>query len=61
MNKTYTADTEIHGPVTTTLMDLVAVVSDLTDNDKETIQVVRHMLLSNNFSFAQSSNPLQLD
>ena len=60
MNKTYTADTEFHGPVTTTLMELVAVVSDLTANDKETIQVVRHMLLSNNFSFAEQPSRLRL-
>ena len=61
MNTTHTPDNEFDGPVTTTLMELVAVVSDLTDNDKETIQVVRHMLLANNFSFAEQPNPLPLD
>ncbi len=53
MNTTHTTDTEFHGPETTTLMELVSVVSELTDNDNETIQVVRHMLLSKNFSFAR--------
>ncbi len=61
MNTIYTADTEFHGPETTTLMELVAVVSDLTDSDKEMIQVVRHMLLSKNFSFAKQPQRLQLD
>lgn len=61
MNTTYTADTEFHGPETTTLMELVAVVSDLTDSDQETIQVVRHMLLSKNFSFEHPPQHLRLD
>ncbi len=58
MNTNHTTDTELHGPETTTLMELVAVVSDLTANDQETIQVVRHMLRSQNFSFERQ---LQLD
>ncbi len=61
MNTTYTADTEFHSSETTTLMELVAVVSDLTDSDQETIQVVRHMLLSKNFSFEQPPQHLRLD
>ena len=61
MNTIYTADTDFDGPETTTLMELVAVVSDLTHDDKETIQVVRHMLLSKNFSFAERPQTLQLD
>jgi len=61
MNTTYTTETEFHHPDTTTLMELVTVVSDLTDNDNETIQVVRHMLVSNNFSFTRQPQPLRLD
>ena len=59
MNMNHTTDTDFHGPETTTLMELVSVVSDLTENENETIQVVRHMLLSQNFSFAKQT--LQLD
>lgn len=59
MNMNYTADTDFRGPETTTLMELVSVVSDLTENEAETIQVVRHMLLSNHFSFA--ARTMQLD
>jgi|GEM_PF-4877858 len=51
MNTTHATETRHPGPGTTTLMELVNVVSDLTDNDHETVQVVRHMLGSNNFSF----------
>ncbi len=58
MNIHHITDTNFHGPETTTLMELVAVVSDLTDNDRETIQVVRHMLRSQTFSCQQQ---LQLD
>jgi len=59
MNTTHATQTEYPGPETTTLMDLVNVVSDLTDNDNETVQVVRHMLGSKNFSFPLHS--LQTD
>jgi len=55
MNTTQATETEHPGPGTTTLMELVNVVSGLTDNDHETVQVVRHMLGSKNFSFSLHS------
>jgi len=61
MNTTHNTDTEFHRSETTTLLELVAVVSDLTHSDKETAQVVRHMLSSRNFSFAQPSRILRLN
>jgi len=61
MNMTHTADSESHGPETTTLLELVSVVSDLTGSDQETIQVVRHMLQSQNFSFARQPYTPQLN
>ena len=33
----------------TTLMEMVSTVSELTRNDAETVQVIRHMLMSGNF------------
>ena len=33
----------------TTLLEMVSTVSELTGNDAETVQVIRHMLMSGNF------------
>jgi len=60
MNMTPMTDTEFDGSETT-LLELVAVVSDLTHSDRETIQVVRHMLRSKNFTFARRADIPQLN
>jgi len=61
MNTTHNTEPEFHDPETTTLLELVAVVSDLTHSDKETVQVVRHMLRSRHFTFAQQAQTLLLN
>jgi len=41
------------------LMDLVAAVSEFTDSDQETIQVVRHMLRSRKFWYSGEMRSLE--
>lgn len=49
MQERKTFDT-IQGPATeTTLLEMVSTVSELTRNDAETVQVIRHMLMSGKF------------
>jgi hypothetical protein len=49
MQTRQTIDT-LQAPATeTTLLEMVSTVSDLAGNDAETVQVIRHMLMSGNF------------
>ena len=61
MNIQHHFDSEIDGPETTTLMQLVAAVDEYTDSTEETVHVIRHMLMSRRVSFEGQAQRLQLD
>lgn len=59
MNMTSTFNSDISATTTTSLMELVAAVSEFTDSDQETVQVVRHMLRSGNFWYEGQAQSLE--
>jgi len=58
MNMTSTFDSDF-ATTTTSLMELVAAVSEFTDSDQETVQVVRHMLRSRNVWYTGAAQSLE--
>ena len=59
MYMTSTVNSDFSTTTTTSLLDLVAAVSVFTDNDRETVQVVRHMLRSQRFWYSGQAQRLE--
>ena len=58
MNMTSTFDSDF-ATTTTSLLELVAAVSEFTDSDQETVQVVRHMLRSRQVWYTGAAQSLE--
>ena len=58
MNTTSTFDSDF-ATTTTSLLELVAAVSEFTDSDQETVQVVRHMLRSRKIWYTGAAQSLE--